>query len=128
MRTLHTGLRVDDVRPRAEALAEALFRHIPAGLGSTGAIHLRRRELEAMLAGGAEWAVEQGWGQADDLERIEEGAAAWPVPSPGSLRQGQEAPAKRNGHARLRQPLPGGPAGDRDPRRGCGPGLRSGRG
>ncbi|WP_440997395.1 RtcB family protein [Arhodomonas sp. SL1] len=73
VRTLNTGLHVDDVRPRAEALAEALFRHIPAGLGSTGAIHLRRRELEAMLAGGAEWAVEQGWGQAGDLERIEEG-------------------------------------------------------
>ena len=73
VRTLHTGLRHADVEPQAEALAESLFYRIPAGLGSTGAIHLNLREMDAMLAGGARWALERGWGRDEDLERIEEG-------------------------------------------------------
>ena len=28
--------------------------------------------MDAMLSGGARWAVDQGWGLAEDLERIEE--------------------------------------------------------
>lgn len=54
-------------------LAEALYQRIPAGVGSTGALRLEPAEMEAMLQGGARWAVEQGYGRADDLPRIEEG-------------------------------------------------------
>jgi tRNA-splicing ligase RtcB len=53
-------------------LAHELSRSIPAGLGSTGAIHLGEAEMDAMLAGGAQWAVQRGWGVPEDLERIEE--------------------------------------------------------
>jgi tRNA-splicing ligase RtcB len=49
-----------------------LFQRIPAGLGSTGAIRLSESEMDAMLAGGARWALERGWGVAADLERVEE--------------------------------------------------------
>ena len=49
-----------------------MFRQIPAGVGSTGAITLDAIEMDAMLARGARWAVERGWGEARDLERIEE--------------------------------------------------------
>jgi tRNA-splicing ligase RtcB len=42
-------------------------------MGSTGAIRLGEAEMDAMLAGGARWAVERGWGEAADLERVEEG-------------------------------------------------------
>ena len=45
---------------------------MPAGLGSTGEIHLNDRGMNAMLGGGAQWAVEQGFGERADLERIEE--------------------------------------------------------
>jgi tRNA-splicing ligase RtcB len=72
VRMLHTGLTPEQVRSHQEALAKTLFREIPAGLGSTGALHLSTREMDAMLAGGARWAVEQGYGEAADLERIEE--------------------------------------------------------
>src|SRR5512143_2393647 len=40
VRTLLTGLRRDDIEQVKECLAESLFRLIPAGLGSTGAIVL----------------------------------------------------------------------------------------
>ncbi len=73
VRTMLTGLTVSDVLPVQRALADSLFRQIPAGVGSTGAITLDPGEMDAMLAGGARWAVERGWGDLRDLERIEEG-------------------------------------------------------
>jgi tRNA-splicing ligase RtcB len=72
VRTLRTGLARADVEPAKRELADVLYAHIPAGMGSTGAIRLDSRQMDAMLAGGAEWAVEQGWGRHEDLERIEE--------------------------------------------------------
>lgn len=72
VRCLRTGLTRTELEPLREALADRLFRHIPAGLGSTGATRLAGREMERMLTGGARWAVAQGWGSAADLERIEE--------------------------------------------------------
>ncbi|UCE30030.1 MAG: RtcB family protein, partial [Burkholderiales bacterium] len=72
VRTLLTGLpaeRIEAVKPR---LAERLFERIPAGLGSSGAIRLDAAEMDRMLAGGARWAIERGWGSETDLERIEE--------------------------------------------------------
>ncbi len=72
VRCLHTGLTVDDVRAVQKELADILFHKIPAGLGSTGAIRLNDAKMDAMLSGGARWAVEQGWGSAADLDHIEE--------------------------------------------------------
>ncbi len=73
VRTLHTGLQLADIEAVKVRLADALYRDIPAGLGSTGVIRLKSAEMDAMLRGGARWAVEQGFGTASDLEHIEEG-------------------------------------------------------
>ena len=73
VRTMLTGLKVADVVPVQKSLAESLFRQIPAGVGSTGAITLDAAAMDAMLLGGARWAVDCGLGEARDLERIEEG-------------------------------------------------------
>ena len=40
-----------------------------------------------MLAGGARWAVERGWGEARDLERIEE-RGRWLAQSPATSPSG----------------------------------------
>jgi tRNA-splicing ligase RtcB (3'-phosphate/5'-hydroxy nucleic acid ligase) len=84
VRCLHTGLRRADVMPVQSALAEMLYQRIPAGVGSTGAIRLNEAEMEAMLAGGAQWAVERGWGEPADLERIEE-RGRMPQAAPGEV-------------------------------------------
>jgi len=73
VRTLHTGLTVQQVMAKQRHLADVLFKVIPAGLGSTGTIHLDKKGMNAMLRGGAHWAVERDLGEAADLERIEEG-------------------------------------------------------
>lgn len=72
VRCLLTGLPVEAILEVHEPLAEALFAAIPAGVGSTGQIRLSDSEMDAMLRGGARWAVAQGYGEAADLERIEE--------------------------------------------------------
>lgn len=73
VRTLHTGMSRNDIEAVKTRLADALYDAIPAGLGSTGAIRLDAAQMQAMLRGGARWAVERGFGEAVDLERIEEG-------------------------------------------------------
>ena len=72
VRTLYTGLKIDDLKNVKEKLANTLFRRIPAGVGSMGKLHLDHRGIDAMLSGGAQWAVEQGYGTPEDLSRIEE--------------------------------------------------------
>jgi tRNA-splicing ligase RtcB len=72
VRCLLTGLRREDIVAVQKPLADALFERIPAGVGSTGAIRLSAERMDAMLAGGAKWAVERGWGTDADLERVEE--------------------------------------------------------
>src|SRR5574338_1224805 len=72
VRTLHTGLKAGDVEGVKRHLADVLFARIPAGVGSTGALRLSGPEMDAMLRGGARWAVKEGYGTDADLLRIEE--------------------------------------------------------
>lgn len=72
VRTLHTGLSPADIEAVKSDLADALYADIPVGVGSQGAITLDARQMDAMLEGGAKWAVEKGYGKPEDLERTEE--------------------------------------------------------
>jgi len=73
VRTLRTTLMKDDLRGnKLEQLADALFRDIPAGLGSTGEIRLNLEQIDEVLLGGAIWAVEKGYGTKEDLKFVEE--------------------------------------------------------
>ena len=81
VRTHLTGLRREEIEARRQPLADALFAHIPAGIGSQGDIRLDHGAMDAMLAGGARWALAEGYGDARDLEFIEdEGCAEEAVP------------------------------------------------
>ncbi len=76
VRTHLTGLRREDIERHRKRLAEALFRSIPAGVGSQGDIRLGRRAMDEMLAGGAAWALADGYGVDRDLAFIEDGGRA----------------------------------------------------
>jgi tRNA-splicing ligase RtcB len=73
VRAMTTDLGAADIEPVKTSLARSLFAKVPAGVGSTGELRLSDREMDAMLMGGARWALEQGYGVASDLARIEEG-------------------------------------------------------
>ncbi len=72
VRTMLTGLRHEEVMAVQTRLADALYAAVPAGVGSRGEIRLDEREMDAMLVGGAQWAVARGHGTPEDLDRIEE--------------------------------------------------------
>jgi len=72
VRTHLTGLRRSEITDSQNELADALYAHIPTGIGSQGDISLGKTQMDAMLAGGAAWALEQGYGQPGDLEFIED--------------------------------------------------------
>jgi tRNA-splicing ligase RtcB len=72
VRLLTTGLSRAEIEEVKTDFAHELSRAIPAGVGSKGRIVLDDDEMDAMLAGGAAWAVRQGWGRAEDLVRTEE--------------------------------------------------------
>ncbi len=72
VRLLLTGLPRAAVESVQRRLADALFKSIPAGVGSEGSLSLSATEMDAMLRGGATWAVARGYGTAEDLERTEE--------------------------------------------------------
>lgn len=72
VRTLHTGLSRTELETVKVSLADHLYREIPAGVGSEGNLDLSAPEMDAMLRGGARWAVDRGFGLQADLARMEE--------------------------------------------------------
>ncbi|MEM0358946.1 MAG: RtcB family protein [Candidatus Hadarchaeales archaeon] len=73
VRVLRTNLTKEEVIPKLHQLVETLFRNVPSGLGSTGHVRLTPQQLDEVLELGAKWAVENGFGWKEDLERLEEG-------------------------------------------------------
>ncbi|MCX5832925.1 MAG: RtcB family protein [Deltaproteobacteria bacterium] len=72
-RLVATKLKYDDIKDRLEKLVTALFRDIPTGVGSTGVLKLSPKEERRVLVEGAQWAVKNGYGTAEDLEATEDG-------------------------------------------------------
>jgi tRNA-splicing ligase RtcB len=74
VRLMSSKLTKEDI-PSAEQerLVDALFHRVPTGVGSSGALRVDSSTLPRVLRNGAEWAVDQGYGSAADLDVIEEG-------------------------------------------------------
>ena len=71
-RLMTTRLTATEIQPIIKNIVYALFKDIPAGVGSTGRLHLSKSRLQTVAAQGAAWAVKQGYGTALDLERTED--------------------------------------------------------
>ncbi|MGB4381425.1 MAG: RtcB family protein, partial [Bacillota bacterium] len=72
VRLLRTDLQEEEVRPHLEKLVNQLFKDIPSGVGSKGAVKLDKDEIRVVLEKGAGWAVEAGYGLPEDLDKTEE--------------------------------------------------------
>jgi tRNA-splicing ligase RtcB len=73
VRLVATRLHEADVRPRLDALVDALYNAVPTGVGaSSGFRRLDEKELRRVVERGARWPVENGYGRAEDLAHIEE--------------------------------------------------------
>jgi len=73
VRMLRTDFMAADVATKIKALLAGIFTEVPSGAGKEGVIKLSRGVLKSVLSQGAAWAVENGYGSVEDLERTEEG-------------------------------------------------------
>jgi tRNA-splicing ligase RtcB len=70
---MRSSLSRTDIQGRIKELVEALFVNIPSGVGSHRKdLKLTREEERRVLKRGAKWAVDKGFGSAEDLGHIEE--------------------------------------------------------
>jgi len=72
VRLLRTNLTREEVTPKIRQLIAELYVNIPSGLGSKGKIRVSEKELNRVLATGSRWALEQGYGEAEDIVVTEE--------------------------------------------------------
>lgn len=97
VRLMASELIAEEVRDSINDLISALFHNIPSGVGEGGGTRkLSAREMDEVLTHGAAWAVKEGYGRPEDLERLEEGGAM-----PGADPSAVSARAKQRGANQL---------------------------
>lgn len=96
VRLLRTSETLEDVAPLIRKLAHSIAREIPSGVGRGGKVVMKGKDLDQILAAGAERAVEIGFGETDDLEHIESRGRI-----PGANTDRVSADAKQRGHDQL---------------------------
>ncbi|MEE8412936.1 MAG: RtcB family protein [Dehalococcoidales bacterium] len=67
VRLLRTNLTEAEVRPKIEQLVNELYTSIPSGVGSKGKLRVSEKELDEVMVKGSRWAVEKGFGDAEDI-------------------------------------------------------------
>jgi len=72
VRVVRTNLILPDIQDKMRNLLVTLFNNIPCGVGCTSSLRLPFHELKKVLKDGARWAVKNGYGTEDDVERTEE--------------------------------------------------------
>ncbi len=73
VRLLRTNLVWSEVKDRIRPLVDQLFRDIPTGVGQSGHYLFDKPKLTRLMAEGASYVVEQGYGTAHDLTVTEAG-------------------------------------------------------
>ncbi|HUV29988.1 MAG TPA: RtcB family protein [Acidobacteriota bacterium] len=72
VRLIRTSLHAEDIKSRLTKLIDTFYTNIPSGVGVGGRVKLTIDQIDGVLINGARWAVSQGYGWEEDLERIEE--------------------------------------------------------
>lgn len=76
VRLLRSDLTAQDLRPRLPGLMDRLYQNVPSGIGASRSdLKLQVKQVTQVLMKGAAWAVENGYGWPQDLDRIEAGGA-----------------------------------------------------
>lgn len=71
VRLIGTNLTYNDIKDKIKQLIDTIFNMVPSGVGSEGKVRLSSSQLDEVLAEGALWAVNNGYGWKSDIERCE---------------------------------------------------------
>jgi tRNA-splicing ligase RtcB len=73
VRLLSCDLKYIEVKDKIKALIDTLFQNVPSGVGSKRKdLKLTQSDEKIICQKGVEWAIQNGFGTAEDLEHIEE--------------------------------------------------------
>jgi len=72
VRLLRTDFTVEQILDKRRELIAKLFKNVPSGVGSKGRFRSDKDTLLEVIQKGAEWAIENGYGTKDDLQKTEE--------------------------------------------------------
>ena len=72
VRLLRTNFKEQDILAKRRQFLDEIYKEVPAGVGKAGITRLSKDILNEVLEKGAEWAVNEGYGTKDDLQRTEE--------------------------------------------------------
>ncbi len=72
VRLLRSNLVEEELAGRLRDLIQLLYHNVPAGLGREGRLRLKAGQLPSVLEQGSHWAIKQGYGWQEDLERTED--------------------------------------------------------
>jgi len=73
IRLLRSQLNAKEIKDRIKDIIDLLYLNIPSGVGSHRKdLKLSKEELKKVLKKGARWAVENGFGEKEDLEYMED--------------------------------------------------------
>ncbi len=72
VRLLRTDWSVNDILSKRKELLDEIFKEVPAGVGKGGITKLPKNVLMEVLSKGSKWALDNGYGAKEDLERTEE--------------------------------------------------------
>ena len=72
VRLIRSNLKLNDVLPVQQQLTDALYSHLPVGVGVDGPIRVSRDDLEEILNTGIDWAVKHEYASKEDKEHCEE--------------------------------------------------------
>ncbi len=73
VRLLRSDVTADSIRNKIPALMDALHATVASGVGKGGRLRLNAGDVKRVFRRGARWAVESGYGEAEDLEAVEDG-------------------------------------------------------
>jgi tRNA-splicing ligase RtcB len=76
VRLVASRLTRDQVTPRLREIVKAMYARVPTGVGAHRRdLRLSSSDLRGVLQHGARWAIDRGYGEAEDLDFIEERGA-----------------------------------------------------
>ncbi len=73
VRLIKTNITGKELKPKLNALMDAMFRNVPSGVGSKMKLGFTPKQLERITTEGVGYIIQLGYGFPDDSERTEEG-------------------------------------------------------
>jgi len=72
VRILATNLNIKEMKAKKKELIHQIARDVPKGIGKGSVVKLDKKEIKEILETGARWAVKNGYGSKEDLDRTED--------------------------------------------------------